>query len=106
MRPHKNGRYVQAKFRQASCLLICFCIAAVAQAAPQAICVPWQPASPSMPHYTFNGAQTTVKGIRAERDHQRGQFDFSNQIAIQQPAKGAKQQTSKSRNPDVYPHVM
>jgi len=30
---------------------------------PQAICVPWQPSNPSIPHSIYNGAQTTLKGI-------------------------------------------
>jgi hypothetical protein len=27
------------------------------------ICVPWQPSNPSIPHYTYSGAETTLKGI-------------------------------------------
>ena len=30
---------------------------------PQAICVPWQPSNPSAAHYTYNGAEITLKGI-------------------------------------------
>ncbi|MCX5639070.1 MAG: thrombospondin type 3 repeat-containing protein, partial [Planctomycetota bacterium] len=30
---------------------------------PQAICVPWQPAYPTIPHYTYDGAEITLKGI-------------------------------------------
>jgi hypothetical protein len=29
----------------------------------EAICVPWQSSDPSIPHYTYTGAQTTLKGI-------------------------------------------
>lgn len=29
----------------------------------EAICVPWQPSNPSIPHYTYHGAETTLKGI-------------------------------------------
>jgi len=29
----------------------------------QAICVPWQPANHAIPHYTYSGASTTLKGI-------------------------------------------
>ncbi|MCK4659238.1 MAG: hypothetical protein KAV82_06915 [Phycisphaerae bacterium] len=34
-----------------------------AQATPQAICVPWVPHDASQPHYTYSGAQITLKGI-------------------------------------------
>jgi len=30
---------------------------------PEAICVPWQPSNPGIPHYTYSGASTTLKGI-------------------------------------------
>jgi len=30
---------------------------------PRPICVPWQPSNPSMPHYTYQGAVVTLKGI-------------------------------------------
>ena len=43
------------------CGLLCF--ASIAAAAPKAICVPWQPSNPSIPHYTYNGAEITLKGI-------------------------------------------
>ena len=28
-----------------------------------AICVPWQPSNPALPHYTYDGADITLKGI-------------------------------------------
>jgi len=36
---------------------------ASASPGPEAICVPWQPSNPSIPHSTYSGAQTTLKGI-------------------------------------------
>jgi hypothetical protein len=30
---------------------------------PEAICVPWQPSSPAIPHYTYTGKAITLKGI-------------------------------------------
>jgi VCBS repeat-containing protein len=38
----------------------------------QAICVPWQPVNPAIPHYTYDGASTTLKGIA------RGDFSSPN----------------------------
>ncbi len=34
-----------------------------AQAGPEAICVPWEPSEPGIPHFTYSGAQITLKGI-------------------------------------------
>ena len=41
--------------------LLTFTTAASAQ--PQAICVPWQPSNPAIAHYTYSGAEITLKGI-------------------------------------------
>lgn len=38
-------------------------LSSMASAQPQAICVPWQPSSPSIAHYTYSGAEITLKGI-------------------------------------------
>jgi hypothetical protein len=36
---------------------------ASAASPPQAICVPWQPTNPSIPHYTYSGKAITLKAI-------------------------------------------
>ena len=41
--------------------LLAFATSASAQ--PEAICVPWQPSSPSIAHYTYSGANITLKCI-------------------------------------------
>lgn len=38
-------------------------LASVASATVKAICVPWQPSNLSAPHYTYSGAEITLKGI-------------------------------------------
>jgi PKD repeat protein len=40
-----------------------FCLSTIAAAAPKAICVPWQPSSPTIAHFTYSGAEITLKGI-------------------------------------------
>jgi hypothetical protein len=42
---------------------------------PKAICVPWQPSNLSIPHYTYNGAEITLKGI-ARGDATEYRWDF------------------------------
>jgi len=34
-----------------------------ALAQPEALCVDWVPSDPTVPHYLYSGAQTTLKGI-------------------------------------------
>lgn len=41
----------------------------------QAICVPWQPSNPSIPHYTYDGAVITLKGI-ARNNPTEYRWDF------------------------------
>ena len=45
------------------CAMVFLAFATVASAQPQAICVPWQPSSPTIAHYTYSGAEITLKGI-------------------------------------------
>ncbi|RZB38211.1 MAG: hypothetical protein SRB2_00557 [Desulfobacteraceae bacterium Eth-SRB2] len=45
------------------CAMVLLAFASVVSAQPQAICVPWQPSSPSIAHYTYRDAETTLKGI-------------------------------------------
>ena len=45
------------------CTMVLLAFATAASAQPQAICVPWQPSSPSIAHYTYSGAEITLKGI-------------------------------------------
>ena len=45
------------------CAMVLLAFATAASAQPQAICVPWQPSSPSIAHYTYSGAEITLKGI-------------------------------------------
>ncbi|MCK4659598.1 MAG: hypothetical protein KAV82_08780 [Phycisphaerae bacterium] len=42
-----------------------FCMSAEALPVPtpEAICVPWQPSQPNIAHYTYDGAEVTLKGI-------------------------------------------
>jgi len=42
----------------------------------EAICVPWQPANPSIPHYTYSGASTTLKGIARGIDAAQYRWDY------------------------------
>jgi hypothetical protein len=45
------------------------------RADPVALCVPWEPANPSIPHYTYSGAAITLKGI-ARGDAIDYEWDF------------------------------
>jgi len=45
------------------CTMALLVFAAAASAQPQAICVPWQPSNQTIAHYTYSGAEITVKGI-------------------------------------------
>ena len=45
------------------CAMVFLAFVTVASAQPQAICVPWQPSSPTIAHYTYSGAEITLKGI-------------------------------------------
>jgi large repetitive protein len=45
------------------CAIVLLAFVSVVSAQPQAICVPWQPSSPSIAHYTYSGAEITLKGI-------------------------------------------
>jgi len=48
---------------------------------PQAICVPWHPSNPSIPHYTYNGAEVTLKGI-ARNGGTEFRWDFGDGAGI------------------------
>lgn len=49
-------------------------------AAHQAICVPWIPSHSSVPHYTYSGAEITVKGVaRGEATEYRWDFGDGNE---------------------------
>jgi len=54
------------------CAIVLLAFATVASAQPRAICVPWQPSSPSIAHYTYSGAEITLKGIARD-----GATDYS-----------------------------
>jgi len=45
------------------CTMALLVFAAAASAQPQAICVPWQPSDQTIAHYTYSGAEITMKGI-------------------------------------------
>ena len=45
------------------CAIVLLAFASVVSAQPQAICVPWQPSNPTIAHYTYSGAEITLKGI-------------------------------------------
>ena len=47
---------------------------------PQAICVPWQPSNPSIPHSTYSGAQVTLKGI-ARNGGTEYRWDFGDGVS-------------------------
>lgn len=47
----------------AFCVMAFLAFADAASAQPQAVCVPWQPSSPAIAHYTYSGAEITLKGI-------------------------------------------
>jgi len=65
-------------------LILTPAIPAVVQAqsaGPEAICVPWQPSNPAMPHFTYSGAETTLKGI-ARGDATEYCWDFGDGDAM------------------------
>lgn len=45
------------------CTMALLVFTAAASAQPQAICVPWQPSDHTIAHYTYSGAEITLKGI-------------------------------------------
>ena len=45
------------------CTMALLVFAAAASAQPQSICVPWQPSDQTITHYTYSGAEITIKGI-------------------------------------------
>ncbi len=55
--------------------MIVMAMTSIASSTPQAICVPWQPAAPTVPHYSYDGASITVKGI-ARGDATEFRWDF------------------------------
>ncbi len=57
------------------CVVSMLALTPVVQGAPEAICVPWQPSNLTKPHFTYSGAQITLKGI-ARGDATEYRWDF------------------------------
>ena len=53
---------------------------AAAFASPEAVCVPWQPSKEVVPHFTYSGAEITLKGI-ARGDAVEFRWDFGDGLS-------------------------
>ena len=54
---------------------------ALARAAPKATCVPWLSAAPGVPHTSYPGATTTLKGVARDATEYRWDFGDGNGTA-------------------------